>query len=129
MTEALPHRRRRHVAVRARGVAAGLSATAFLGFGGAMAIAAHSSAAGATGDDQDRAPRVQTGGSSSVDPFSKGAGDDRYGYGDDVSPAPSSGNGFGWGAQPAPASPGTGSGSASGGASGGAIGNTSTHGS
>jgi hypothetical protein len=70
-----PPRRRRHVAHRARTIAAGLSATAFLGLRGAMAIAAHEASATTARDDD-------SGSASRSDP-----------WGD-------AGNSNSWGAQP-----------------------------
>jgi hypothetical protein len=94
--------RARHAASRARNITAGVAATAFIGLGGAMALTAHGTTAGASSvhDDSTTAPNVAPA-PAPADPWARVYDDDD------------------WGAQPAPPAPDFGSGGA----------NTSTHGS
>jgi hypothetical protein len=117
MSEVKPTTRRRHVARRARNVAAGLSAAAFVGFGTTMALAASGTSATASTHDPGSATTPTTQAPATVDPFAPlGNGDGgNYGQPDSFDD---------WGGQPAAPTQPLGSG-----ATGTSGGDTSTHGS
>jgi hypothetical protein len=112
--------RRRHVARRARTITAGLSAAAFLGLGGVMALASNGSAAtahtGISSTPQSTLPSNPS--ASSGNTFDDGT-NQTYGNidatgGDDGSGTTTYGNtGNGWNAQPSVVMPNLGSGQTS----------------